>query len=102
MNNYYSLINRMTAKDGKWDEVISILLESGKAFNDNPACELYLVYKDKEDPKVIWVEDVWTSQEAHSAAMNTPEMQAYVTKCIPLLECMPEQIHIELAGGKGL
>ncbi len=102
MNKYYSLINKMTVKDGKRDEVVAILLESGKAFNDNPACELYLIYNDKEDPNVIWVEDVWVSQEAHTAAMATPDMQTYITKCIPLLAGMPEQLNVELAGGKGL
>ncbi len=92
----------MTTKPSKRDEVIAILLESGKAFNDNPSCIHYLVYKDKKDPNAIWVEDVWTNQEDHSAAMNTPEMRSYIMKCISLLEGMPEQMEISFAGGKGL
>ena len=102
MNTYYALLNKMTAKPAKRDEVIAILLESGKAFNDNSSCVLYLVYKDREDPDTIWIEDVWTNQNDHSAAMNAPEMRPYIMKCMPLLEGMPEQVEIDLAGGKGL
>lgn len=92
----------MTVQPGKRDEVIAILLESGKAFNDNPSCLLYSVYKDQKDPNAIWVEDVWTNQEDHTTAMDTPEMRSYITKCMPLLAGMPEQIAVEYAGGKEL
>jgi quinol monooxygenase YgiN len=102
MNNRYALINKMTVKPGKRDEVIAILLESGKPFNDNPTCILYLVYKDRKDTNTIWVEDVWASQDDHTAAMSTPAMRSYITKCVALLEGVPEQIQIEPAGGKGL
>lgn len=102
MNEYYALINKMTVKAGKRDEVVAILLESGKQFNNHPSCILYLVYKDKNDPDVIWVEDVWTSHDDHSAAMNAPEMRSYITKCMPLLDGMPQQIDVEFSGGKGL
>jgi quinol monooxygenase YgiN len=37
------LLNRLTAKPGQRQRVVEILLESGKLFDDNPACLLYLV-----------------------------------------------------------
>lgn len=96
----YALINKMTTKPGKRDELVPILLESGAAFNDNPHCLLYIVSKDKKDENVLWVQDVWTDSESHQEAMNQKEMQAYVKQAMPLLEGMPEQIDIELVGGK--
>lgn len=102
MNNYYALINKLTAKPGKRDEVMKILLEAGKPFDDNSACLLYLVYKDVTDPNVIWVEDVWTDKDNHTTAMAKPEVRPFVAQAIPLLEGMPEQREIELVGGKGL
>ena len=102
MNNPYSLINKMVCKPGKRDEVIAILLGSGKPFHDNLSCVLYLVYKDSKDPHVIWVEDVWTNQEDHTAAMHTPEMRSFITTCMPLLAGMPQQTEVEYIGGKGL
>lgn len=102
MKKYYALINKMNVKSDKREEVIAILVESGKLFIDNPSCILYLVYKDKKDPNVIWIEDIWTNQKDHAAAMNTSEMRSRITQCIPLLEGMPEQLEIDFAGGKGL
>jgi quinol monooxygenase YgiN len=102
MNNYYALLNKLTAKPGKRDDVMKILLEAGKPFDGNPACLLYLVYKDVKDPNVIWVEDLWTNKDDHTAAMATPEVRPLVAQAIPLLEGMPEQIEIEPVGGKGV
>ena len=102
MTKLYALINKMAVKPGKRDDVINILIESGKAFDDNPSCILYLIYKDKKDPNVIWIEDVWTSKDNHAAAMSTPQMRAYIDESLPLLVKMPEQIEIVFAGGKGL
>jgi quinol monooxygenase YgiN len=102
MNSHYSLINKLTTKPGKRDEIIKILLESGKAFNDNAACILYLVCEDATDPDRIWVIDVWTSKEAHTAALAQPELKPFIAQTIPLLEGMPEQVEVVPAGGKGL
>jgi len=92
----------MTIKPGKRDDVAAILLDSGKSFNSNSACLLYLVYEDRGNPNVIWVEDVWTDKNEHAAAMGTPEMRSQIMKCMPLLEGMPEQIELAPVGGKGL
>jgi quinol monooxygenase YgiN len=102
MNNYYSLINKLTSKPGKRDAVIQILLESGKPFETNTACILYLVHEDAKDPNVIWVEDLWTSKELHTTAMSSPELRPFIAQTIPLLEAMPEQTEIVPRGGKGL
>jgi quinol monooxygenase YgiN len=102
MNNYYALINRLTTKPGKRDEVIKVLLEAGKPFQENVACILYLVYEDVKDPNVIWVEDLWTSKEEHTTALAKPEVRPFVAQAIPLLEGLPEQIEVAPVGGKGL
>ena len=102
MNNYYALINKLTAKPGKRQEVIQNLIDSGKAFQDNPACILYLVYEDAEDPNVIWVEDVWTSKEEHATALKQPELQPYIGQTVPLLEGMPDQTEVVPVGGKAM
>jgi quinol monooxygenase YgiN len=100
MTKEYALINKLTAKPGKRSEIIANLLESGKPFQDNPNCILYLVNEDANDPNIIWVEDLWTSKEEHSAALNAPEMRPFIAKTIPLLESMPEQMEVIPVGGK--
>jgi quinol monooxygenase YgiN len=96
------LLNRLTAKPGQRRRVVEILLESGKLFDDNPACLLYLVGESTDDPDLIWVVDLWTSQDAHDEALKAPELQPFVGQAIPLLEGMPEQIEVRPVGGKGL
>src|ERR671923_2806001 len=96
----FALLNRLTAKPGRRDRVVAILVESGKLFDDNPACRLYLVAESADDPNLIWVADLWTSEEEHSAALRAPEMRPFVEECVPLLEGMPEQIRVLPAGGK--
>ncbi|HKE98697.1 MAG TPA: putative quinol monooxygenase [Actinomycetes bacterium] len=96
------LINRLTTKPGKRRQVVDILLESGRLFDDNPACRLYLVGESTDDPDLVWVLDLWTSQEAHAEALKAPELQPFVKQALPLLEGMPEQLEVRPAGGKGL
>ena len=98
----YALLNKLTANSDKRQQVVDILLESGKLFSDNPACHLYLVSEATEDPNVIWVTDLWTSKESHEEALKAPELRPYVEKAMPLLEGMPEQIEIRPVGGVGL
>jgi hypothetical protein len=46
----FALLNRLTAKPGQRERVVEILVESGKLFDDNPACRLYLVAESAETP----------------------------------------------------
>ena len=96
------LLNRLTAKPDNRDKVVEILVKSGKIFDDNPDCLLYLVTEADDDPNVIWVVDLWTNEESHTEALKAPELKPYVEETIPLLEGMPEQIKVRAVGGKGL
>ena len=96
------LLNRLTAKPGQRQRVVEILLESGRLFDDNPACLLYLVSEAVDEPDVVWVVDLWTDEEAHAEALKAPELRPFVDQAMPLLEGMPTQIPVRAAGGKGL
>ena len=96
----FALFNRLTAKPGERARVVEILLESGKLFDDNSACRLYLVAESADDPNLIWVADLWTSKEEHAEALEAPDMRPFVEECMPLLEGMPEQIRVRPVGGK--
>ncbi|HEY2946903.1 MAG TPA: antibiotic biosynthesis monooxygenase [Micromonosporaceae bacterium] len=98
----YGLLNKLTAKPGQRDQVVQILLESGRLFEDNSACLMYLVSESVDDPNVIWVTDLWTSGEEHADALKAPELRPYVEQATPLLEGMPEQMEIRPMGGRGV
>jgi quinol monooxygenase YgiN len=96
----YALLNKLTAKPGRRDDVVKILIESAKMFDDNDACLMYLVGEAVDDPNVIWVTDLWTSGEEHAAALKAPELRPYVERAMPMLEGMPEQLEVRPRGGK--
>lgn len=98
----FALLNQLTTKPGQRDRVVAVLLESGRLFDDNLACILYLVSESADDPNLVWVVDLWTSKEAHAEALKAPELRPYVEQAMPMLEGMPKQIEIRPVGGKGL
>ncbi|HZD73773.1 MAG TPA: antibiotic biosynthesis monooxygenase [Actinomycetota bacterium] len=98
----FALLNQLITKPGQRDRVVQVLVESGKLFDDNPACILYLVGESSDDPNLVWVVDLWTSREAHAEALEAPELRPYVEQAMPMLEGMPKQIEIRPIGGKGL
>jgi quinol monooxygenase YgiN len=98
----YGLLNRLTVKPGQRERVVEILVESGKLFDDNPECHMYLVSESADDPNLVWVVDLWSGKEAHAEALKAPELRPFIEEAMPLLEGMPEQMEIRPVGGKGL
>lgn len=98
----HALINRLTAKSGQRDDVIEILLDSGRSFDENDDCLLYLVSEAADDPDLIYVVDLWTDEEAHTEALQAPAIRDRVGEAMAMLEGMPEQIGVRVRGGKGL
>lgn len=96
----HGLVNKLTAKPGKREQVVQILIESERIFDDNPACQMYLVTESTEDPEVIWVIDLWSNAEEHSEALKAPELKPFVQEAMGLLEGVPEQIAVHPVGGK--
>src|SRR4030095_6406182 len=96
------LLTRLTAKPGQRQRLVEILLESGKLFDDNPACLLSFVSESTDDPNLVWVVALWPSQQAHDEALKAPELRPFVEQAMPLLEGMPDQIEVRPVGGKGL
>jgi quinol monooxygenase YgiN len=97
----HALLNRLTARSGQRDRVLELLVESGKAFDGNDACLLYLVTESVDEPDLIWVFDLWTSADEHKRALAQPELRPYIDEAMPLLVGMPEQRELRLVGGKG-
>lgn len=96
----YIVINKMTAKAGKRDELIQTLLEISKSYEANESCELYLVSRDKNNETAIWVQGIWKDNKSFEEARNSEFIKVYIQKALPLLDGMHQQIEIEAAGGK--
>lgn len=95
----YGLIGKITAADGKRDELISILLEGT---GEMPGCLSYIVAKDESEPEAIWVTEVWDSRESHQASLQLESVQTAIARGRPLIADMAPVASTEPVGGQGL
>ena len=95
----FGLIGRMTAVEGKRDELIAILVNGT---NRMPGCLSYVVAKDPADATTIWVTEVWDSVASHKASLALPTVQDAIKKGRPLIAKFDHNVVTEPVGGHGL
>ena len=95
----HGLIGKMTAAEGKRDELIAILLRGTK---EMPGCLSYVVAKDPSDATTIWVSEVWEDAASHKASLALPAVREAITKGKPLIAKFDQSTVTEPVGGHGL
>lgn len=99
----YGLFGKFTAKKGKADELLSVLLDASDLVSKAKGCHLYLISKDTENRNNIWVNELWDSKEDHDNSLNIEGVKELITKAIPLIDGQPEKgIELEVVGGAGV
>ncbi len=95
---------KFTAQPGSGEEVAGLLLEAADSLRDVAGCELYLINRAASEPDVVWVTELWLSQEALDASLEqleTDEGKARVGRVTALLAKPPELTEVEPLGGVG-
>lgn len=95
---------KFTAQPGSGEEVAELLLGAAEALRSVAGCELYVVNRAASDPDVVWVTELWLSQEALDTSLEqlqTDEGRARVGKVMTLLTKPPELTDLEPLGGVG-
>jgi quinol monooxygenase YgiN len=95
----FGLIAKMTAAEGRRDELITILLE-GVA--NMPGCLSYIVAKDTSDPNAIWITEVWDSKASHEASLSLPSVKEAIRMGRPLIAGFSDRVVTTPVGGHGL
>lgn len=95
----YGLIGKMTAVEGKRDELIAVLLDGVAGM---PGCLSYVVATDPADAHAIWITEVWDSQASHQASLTLPAVQAAIGKGRPLIAAFAPGTVTTPVGGHGL
>jgi quinol monooxygenase YgiN len=95
----YGLIGKMTAVEGKRDQLIDILLEGTR---EMPGCLSYVVARDPGDSNSIWVTEVWEDQSSHQASLAIPAVRTAIAKGKPLIAKFGSRVITEPVGGHGL
>ena len=95
----YGLIAKMTAADGKRDELSAILLEGLKG---KPGNISYIVANDSANPNDLWITEVWVDKAAHENSLTLPSVQSAIGKGRPLIAGMERIAETQPIGGQGL
>jgi quinol monooxygenase YgiN len=95
---------KMTARAGRGEELASTMLRVADSLRATSGCELYLVNRSSEDPDVVWVTELWATQEAVDASLEqlrTEAGEAQLAQVMSLLTGAPERIDLVPLGGVG-
>ena len=95
----HGLIGKLTAVEGKRDDLIAILLEGTK---EMPGCLSYVVAKDPSDASGIWITEVGTDAASHKASLGLPAVREAITKGKPMIAKFEQSTTTEPVGGHGL
>lgn len=91
---------KITAKQGHGADLADLLLAAAAELADDPGCELYLVNRQADAPDVIWVTELWRSQDDLDASLEAVRGSDDAAKAVALVDAW-ELIELEELGGKG-
>ena len=77
---------RMTAKEGKAEEVAETLGINFRIVQEERGNVVYALHRSTEDPNEFWIYETWESQEAVDAHEGSPRFAAYKDKLRPLVD----------------
>jgi quinol monooxygenase YgiN len=97
----YGLQGTMTAKPGRRDELIGLLLESTYG-EPMPGCRLYLVSEVPAEPDAVAITEVWDDKAAHDASLTMERVRSVIGRARPLIGGMDDGLELRPVGGFGL
>jgi quinol monooxygenase YgiN/quercetin dioxygenase-like cupin family protein len=93
---------KMTARPGQGEALARKMLEVADALREVPGCELYLINRSSSDPDVVWVTELWHSQEQLDQALQGPGARDRIGEVLGLVrEDGFERVDLEPLGGVG-
>ena len=93
---------RLVATEGSRDALVAKFLEAAAIQRDNPDCEVMFVSESPVDHTVVYLTEVWTSEEAWESATRSPEISAWAAEMSTLIAEEPASTRLAPIGGKGL
>ena len=78
----WGMIAKITCVAGKRDDMIALLTESAAKM---PGCLSYVVAIDASSQDVVWVTEVWESQQDHDRSLTLRQVQNVLPRAKPLV-----------------
>lgn len=78
----WGMIAKLTCVTGKRDDMIALLQRSAAKM---PGCLSYIVARDGSSQDVLWVTEVWESQQDHDSSLALRQVQDALPRAKPLV-----------------
>ena len=98
----YAMTGRLTAQNGKRDELVEILLSASRVVAQLPGCRAYIVNEDVADETCVWVFEMWDDKEAHDSSLKDERVRVLIAEAMPLISGAPGGAELRVAGGHGI
>ncbi|KPV59356.1 antibiotic biosynthesis monooxygenase [Paenibacillus sp. A3] len=95
----YAMFGKLTAHPGKREELAKMMLEAD-TLNEMEGCIYYILHEAEEDPDVLWITELWESQEAHAASLKNEKVRELIGRCRHLI-AEAGGVKVRPIGGKG-
>jgi quinol monooxygenase YgiN len=78
----YGLVAKLTAANGRRSELTETLVACPPQM---PGCISYVIAEDALDENILWVTEIWDSEESHAAAVKLPVVQKAIVDAKPMI-----------------
>ncbi|MFB0843715.1 putative quinol monooxygenase [Paenibacillus oleatilyticus] len=95
----YAMFGKLTSHPGKREELAKMMLEAD-TLNDMEGCIYYILHEAEEDPDVLWITELWESQEVHAASLKNENVRELIGRCRHLIADVGG-VKVRPIGGKG-
>ncbi|MDO7906711.1 putative quinol monooxygenase [Paenibacillus sp. JX-17] len=98
----FGLFGKFTVEEHQREELVRILLEAAASMQDLEECENYVVHTSAQDPRAVYVHEVWTSENAHQASLQLEAAQTLIRHAKPIIKDVERVCPLIPQGGKGI
>lgn len=101
--NKVGIIAKLTAQEGKRDELLAVIAEQGMANVAGEAgTEMYIAHADQGDDNVVWFYELYTDGDAVALHGGSDGMKALGKSMAPFMGARPEIIMLSPSSAKGV
>jgi quinol monooxygenase YgiN len=91
---------KLVATSGNTDRLVRKFLQSIDIQRDNPDCEFMMVSRSPVDNDVVYLTEVWSSEEAWEGARHSTAIAEWAREMPSLVAAPPETVRLEPIGMK--
>jgi quinol monooxygenase YgiN len=95
-------MTKLSATAGNVDVLLAKFEDAARIQKDNVACEVMIAAKSSIESNVVYLFEVWSSEEEWAAARSGPSIARWALDMPALVSGSPETTRLDSATGKGL